>query len=201
MKRLAAATGISHLAPCVLAIAFLLVAAPSPAQDTSNREEQRHGPSIHDGAGAWSESTLGLPPFPKADDLEPVDLPVSGYAIFVDRNSISVGTDDVLRYTVIISPDAGSANILHEGIRCSTHEVKIYAFGTREGRFRPVRDPRWRELKQLPRDGPMSFHREFARQYACHPDGGPRTPENLQRLVAGMQPKGIRQWTRATRDQ
>jgi hypothetical protein len=93
----------------------------------------------------WKEDPTLLPPFPRAQDLIPfrADMGDPDYRYYIDVNSVSLTTDEVLRYTVIIQPPSGASNIFHEGFRCATQEVKMLAFGTRDGEFRPMADPRW----------------------------------------------------------
>ena len=43
------------------------------------------------------------------------------------RTSLTVGTDGVVRYTVVVTSPAGARNVNYEGIRCDTYEWRLYA--------------------------------------------------------------------------
>jgi len=67
-----------------------------------------------------------LPPLPREADLIEFDAAPSGVRFLIDRSSIGLG-DDLVRYTLVAQSAAGAQNVSHEGIRCSTAEVRIYA--------------------------------------------------------------------------
>ena len=69
-----------------------------------------------------------LPPPPRKADLIEVDAAPSGVRFFVDAASISLA-EDLVRYTLVAQGAAGAQNVSHEGIRCSSTEVRIYAIG------------------------------------------------------------------------
>ncbi len=77
----------------------------------------------------WTENAVGeLPPFPKEADLIPFDVSQNTPLSFaVDSKSLSVGSDGVVRYTVVITSPAGARNVNYEGIRCATYESRLYA--------------------------------------------------------------------------
>lgn len=83
-----------------------------------------------DKPGNWHENALGtLPPLP-ADNakLYPFDVSNNTPLKFaIDPHSLSVGTDGVVRYTVVITSPDGARNVNYEGIRCSTFEWRLYA--------------------------------------------------------------------------
>lgn len=110
----------------------------------------------------WRETEIDLPPFPRAQDLLPVrsDAGGPGYNYYIDVNSVSLTDDEVLRYTIIIQSPRGSSNIVYEGIRCATQEIKVLAFGTRGGRFARMPDPRWAYVHTL---GPLAYRTALER--------------------------------------
>ena len=45
----------------------------------------------------------------------------------IDPKSVSIGKDNVVRYTVLITSKTGARNVNYEGLRCDTAERRIYA--------------------------------------------------------------------------
>ncbi|MCP5155189.1 MAG: hypothetical protein H6983_13555 [Ectothiorhodospiraceae bacterium] len=186
----------------IAAMALSLHAAGVGAQDTRPDTFRKPDPA-RDGIEEpeWREEGRDLPDFPREEDLVEVDvLGGDGYRYAVDPASIVMLSDGVLRYTMRIESARGATNYFHEGIRCETREVKTYGYGTGRETFRPVADGRWTPVKESPRSGPLSYRRDLADRYVCHPDGGPRTAENVRRLVLGQRPRGAQVWNRHSRD-
>lgn len=131
----------------------------------------------------WREAEIDLPPFPRAQDLLPVrsDAGGPGYNYYIDVNSVSLTDDEVLRYTIVIQSPRGSSNIVYEGIRCATQEIKVLAFGTRGGRFARMPDPRWIYVHTL---GPLGYRTALVENYVCDENGWAASSDTvLERLV------------------
>ena len=131
----------------------------------------------------WQEQHVPLPPFPRAQDLLPVraDAADLGYNYYIDVNSVSLSADEVLRYTVIIQSPRGASNIVYEGIRCATEEIKILAYGTRDGRFERMPDPQWINVYT---QGPLGYRTTLVERYVCDKNGWAISSETvLERLV------------------
>jgi hypothetical protein len=112
----------------------------------------------------WKESEYKLPPPPKAEDLiEFYVSATSDFRFFVDRQSLSVGKDGVVRYTLLARSAAGAENVTFEGIRCSEGWLRVYAYG-RPGGGWSERDSEWRpiEPKTMQR-----WHNALLREYFC----------------------------------
>jgi hypothetical protein len=87
----------------------------------------------------WAESAVVLPSQPKDRDLVRFDVSrLSRNAFFVDSASLSVGDDGVVRYTLVIESPSGIRNVSYEGMRCSTAERRVYAFGGAGGGWSPA---------------------------------------------------------------
>jgi hypothetical protein len=83
-----------------------------------------------DRKGEWQENKLeSLPPLPQAGaKLLPFDVSNDSPLKFaIDPASLTVGTDGVVRYTVVITSPGGARNVNYEGIRCDTYETRLYA--------------------------------------------------------------------------
>jgi hypothetical protein len=64
----------------------------------------------------------------KVENLPPLTVSQNTPLTFsVDKNSVSVGTDGVVRYTVVVTSPAGARNVNYEGIRCDNYEWRLYA--------------------------------------------------------------------------
>lgn len=112
----------------------------------------------------WKEGEYKLPPPPKAEDL--IEFYVSAttdFQFFVDGQSISVGKDGVVRYTLVARSATGSENVTFEGIRCSAGRYRMYASG-RSGTGWSERDSEWRPIE--PKTMQRS-HYSLWREYFC----------------------------------
>lgn len=99
----------------------------------------------------WDEQKPQLPPFPKEENL--VRIQVDGglsFDFFVDLESVSVGRDGVVRYTLVARSVGGATNISYEGIRCKGRERKLYAFGRADKTWSAARNPQWASISDLP---------------------------------------------------
>lgn len=76
----------------------------------------------------WRENALGAPPAFDPARLIAVDAPRGSTLNFgVDPQTITVGTDGVVRYVVVASSRQGANTALFEGIRCGNGEFRTYA--------------------------------------------------------------------------
>jgi len=144
LKRLAALALAAHV---VLALA-------QPKSDWEIEVERR----------GWKEGEYQLPAAPKAEDL--MEFYVSAttdFRFFIDRQSLSVGKDGVVRFTLLARSPSGSENVTYEGIRCSEGNYRVYAYGRAGGGW-SERDSDWRpiEVKTTQR-----WHSALWREYFC----------------------------------
>ena len=96
---------------------------------------------------AWKEAEVVLPAFPEEADLLPFPVgPRNNMRFMVDGKSISIGADDVIRYTLVVVSSQGARNISFEGIRCETAERRTYAFGRQDGTWSKARSDQWRKI-------------------------------------------------------
>ena len=95
----------------------------------------------------FKEDALNLPGFP--DDAALIEIRPRGHSknrFYIDRNSVSLGADWVVRYTAVIKSPSGAANVSYEGMRCKTSEYKVYAYGTRDRTWVNAREPKWHDV-------------------------------------------------------
>lgn len=94
------------------------------------------------------EREVKPPAYPKEGSLLQFDAgAATRHRFFIDPESISVGDDGIVRYTLVVKTAGGSSNVSFEGMRCDSRELKVYAFGRTDGSWIPARDPQWRRIE------------------------------------------------------
>lgn len=129
----------------------------------------------------FKEDVLNLPAYP--DDAALIEFRPRGYSknrFYVDRNSVSLGADWVVRYTAVIKSPSGVANISYEGLRCKTSEYKVYAYGTRNGTWTNAREPKWQDVGSTT----ANFRYSLRVDYLCDSEavGGRNAKDLIARL-------------------
>jgi hypothetical protein len=110
--------------------------------------------------GGLIEGAIKLPPYFKEGDLMEFEATrASSMRFYVDRASISVGDDLVVRYTLVARGPQGGENVSYEGIHCKGNTHRIYAFGRSDRTWRPV-DLGWQMTDKL-------WSRVLRRDYFC----------------------------------
>lgn len=122
-----------------MAVALALcVAESTPAfaqqNSTDNSDSSDNGDSpvikyLFDRPSKWTENPITtLPALPQPANLVPFEVSSNSPLTFmVDWKSVSVGTDGVVRYTVVITSPEGARNVRYEGIHCDTYEWRLYS--------------------------------------------------------------------------
>jgi hypothetical protein len=107
-----------------------------------------------------------------------------GASVFVDESSLEVNEKDrVVRYWMVMKTGSGRyGSMSYEGIRCGTGQYKNYAYASarKPDDIRPIKSPKWRDIRQHTRDPRF----EMARDYFCA-DVIPRTQEGVLKAVRG----------------
>ena len=158
-------------------IVAALVVGCSPLKPPSTFEQE-----YEERTKSWEEMQTQLPAAqPKESDLLPIG--VSGattYTFLLDRTSLSIGTDDVFRYTLVARSPEGARNVTFEGIRCETAERKIYATGRDDGSWSRARNAQWTRIEEV---GNNRQHAALMKDYFC-PDGSSSTtvPAIIERI-------------------
>jgi hypothetical protein len=111
---------------CVATGALLAGCAHS---DTPSNKDDSAFAYLLDKPSTWVENKVDtLPPLPQDSDLLPFDVSQNTPLEFsLDARSVSVGSDGVVRYTVVVTSPSGARNVNYEGIRCDTYEWRLYA--------------------------------------------------------------------------
>jgi len=149
------------------------IAAAQPKSDWEKEDEERN----------WREAEVVLPAYPRAENLlEFFVSSASPFRFYIDRPSLSVGADGVVRYTLVVRSPAGAETVSYEGMRCRTGEVKVFAFGRPDRSWAGHAAP-WRriEMKSVQR-----WHNALYGEYFC-PSGAPilSAADGLDALRAG----------------
>lgn len=129
----------------------------------------------------FKEDVLNLPAYP--DDGALIEFRPRGYSknrFYVDRNSVSLGADWVVRFTAVIKSPSGVANVSYEGMRCKSAEYKVYAYGNRNGSWTNAREPKWQDVGNTT----ANFRYSLWLDYLCDREavGGRNAKELVVRL-------------------
>ena len=96
----------------------------------------------------WKESEAPLPPAFNAGKLIQFEVsPTSSLVYGVDPASIRISQrDGVVRYVIVARSANGASNVMYEGLRCSTGQVKTYARHSESGGWKNVDKVEWNSL-------------------------------------------------------
>ena len=123
----------------LVALALPLLSAHSVADDGFDAEFEQK---------PWTEIEVQLPTFPEEENLIPFRVGYRAETKFlIDGNSLSVGSDGVIRYTLLVISASGAKNISYEGLRCETAERRVYAFGRSDKTWSKARGNQWSRLQ------------------------------------------------------
>ena len=135
----------------------------------------------------WKEIQAKLPAKPEQADLVEIPLDTrSPHHYWVDKSSVSVGEDKVVRYTMVIQTAGGARDVSYEGMRCDKGEAKTYAFGRPDGEWVRNRYATWRPIRFRVRN---DYQGELFSHYFCTV-GGAADMNTIKRALANG---GIRQ--------
>jgi hypothetical protein len=134
----------------------------------------------------WAEQSAQLPPYPKAETLIGFDVSsATRNRYWVDSESISVGEDKVIRYTVVVEAAGGARNVSFEGMRCDTGERRLYAYGQPDGTWSKARSVGWEGIRFR---SLLSYHKSLYEDHFCSDGINVRDAgEAVQKLRRGAQ--------------
>lgn len=101
---------------------------------------------------------MAPPAYPQAANLVAVRLPdADGFRFFIDRSTLAVGKDGVVRYVLVARSSEGAQNVTFEGLRCESAENRVLAVGQPHGTWTAARSG-WRAIS-APRH--LALYRDF----------------------------------------
>jgi len=129
----------------------------------------------------WAEIEVQLPTFPENETLIPFTVgAATDTKYLIDGNSLSVGSDGVLRYTLVVISSSGARNISYEGMRCATAERRFYAFGRADKTWSKARSNQWVKI----RGSTNNHHVELYTNYFCSVGSSSITDaEDMRRML------------------
>lgn len=124
------------------------------------------GDLLFDRSDDWKEKPISsLPPLPSDKDLLPFDVSTASRLNYqIDSKSISVGSDGVIRYTVVISSPSGARNIRYEGIHCSDYRWRLYSGANSDGTSWDNASTDWARIGGSDLNG---YHAALFNDYFC----------------------------------
>lgn len=139
----------------------------------------------------WNESTVPPPAAFNTQQTIPVLVSVNSELRFgVDPQTLQIGEDDVVRYVIIATSASGAQNVLFEGIRCKTGEVKTYA------RWNPTPPGSWTastgDWRSMMERAPSRHAWRLAQAGVCDGPTVNRPLEKMRRDLRQNQPVGDR---------
>lgn len=163
-KRNALMPALAVLIGAALAMPTL---AASPFADDPDRPSPNTRYALPDEADLpeWKEAEIELPPAPEEANLVELDVNAATRMKFeVDAKALTVGPDGVVRYTIVVTSPGGARTVNYEGIRCSTFERRLYAFGHKDGSWTRSRNSNWSRIPRAIRNG---YQETLALDYFC----------------------------------
>lgn len=92
----------------------------------------------------WQEVAIQLPAMPTRAALVPFYVsPTATQNFAIAPDSVSVGSDGVVRYVMVARSESGAENTSYDGLRCASLEHKSYAFGHADGNWSRSRRTDW----------------------------------------------------------
>lgn len=173
----------SRLAASLLVASLMVVSGAINAAPAE--EEDEYAPR------QFREIDVVFPQAPRSEALLAFYVsPTSANRFFIDGASLSVGSDGVVRYTLVIEAGGGARNVTFEGIRCETREFRLYATGRDDGSWVRSRNDMWRRIVDKPVN---RHHAELYFNYFC-PNGAmlANAAAGLAALRAGGHPDAVR---------
>ncbi|MDR0736661.1 MAG: CNP1-like family protein [Zoogloeaceae bacterium] len=97
----------------------------------------------------WKENQVELPGYPEPQDFYSFYVSAATRnRFFIDVKNIGIGSDGVVRYTLMIVTPSGIKNVSHEGMRCQSREKRTYAVGrVHENTWVSARGSQWTRIR------------------------------------------------------
>ena len=116
------------------------------------------------GDNVWKEMGITPPAYPAAAGLIKFPSSWTTSTVLIDGATLTIGSDNVVRYTLVIKTAGGAENVTYEGLRCETGQIRVYAFGRRDQTWVPARVSEWKPVQDTRIN---RHHFEFWRDVFC----------------------------------
>ena len=139
--------GVGLVVAVAATVAFSVAAWPAAAGEAveDTRPEKKEEP---------------LPPFPQAENLFFFnDTATTENQFMIDGNSLTVSSDGVVRFSLVIVSSAGARNVSYEAINCLTAERRLYALGRSDNTWARARNDQWLKIRD------NTLNRQYAALY------------------------------------
>jgi hypothetical protein len=124
-----------------------------------------------------AEPEVELPAFPRSENLLPFTVSATTNNQFlIDSSSLSIGSDGVTRYTLVIVSPSGARNVSYEGMKCATGERRLYALGRTDETWARARNDRWARITNSTLN---RHHAALFSEYFCPITVVQQTPEQM----------------------
>jgi CNP1-like family len=155
---------------CAAALILLLLVGCSSRPTEPVRGTPMRGVQEGPNPGApeekpFVEADVAPPAYP--EDAALVEFRLRGLTdnrFYIDRRSLSVGPDRVVRFVLVIRTPDGVSNARFSGLRCSDGEWKDYAFGKSDRTWATDRDAHWRPIQIVTYN---DYQRTLYQDYFC----------------------------------
>lgn len=99
----------------------------------------------------WKETDVPPPPAYDMNKLLTFEVTRASPLVYgVDPASFSISqSDGIVRYVVVATSAGGAKNVMYEGLRCATGEVRTYARAKPDGTWVPVANSEWKSAFDL----------------------------------------------------
>ena len=141
-------------------LALSFAAALAAAACSSTKPQEQSDWERRNLQNVTTEEDVDPPAYPTAKNLVPFSVDEGGsFRFFIDRASLSVSKDGLVRYVLVARSPEGVDNVSFEGLRCASSEQRLYAVARSDHTWTVARST-WRPVSS-PR------HATLARDYFC----------------------------------
>lgn len=123
------------------------------------------GPVQRREEGPQTELEVAPPAFPKRKDLiEFKPRGITNNRFFIDGSTLTVDTDRIVRFALVIRSSEGVDNVRYSGLKCRGREWKDYAYGRADGTWGLNETAQWRTIQQLDFN---NYQQTLSEDYLC----------------------------------
>lgn len=132
----------------------------------------------------WREGEHVYPVVPQDAGLRAFFVsPSTAHQFLIDVSTLSVDPDGVVRYVLVVRAAGGAESITFEGLRCATHERRIYASARKDGTWAAMKRSAWEPIRDNAANRPRSA---LARDLFCDGPVPPRDRAQVMRRLDGV---------------